>query len=117
MERSFETLLRWLGLDFPFEVGNNNIVNVVLDKTAFEGLVKKINTNVALYAAVTQSQQDKIVLVRRDYIGDFWGQCRLTIELVEDATTIKYEFLGYEALVDNSVVLVDSISTMMELGD
>ena len=117
MERSFETLLRWLGLDVQFEVGNNNVVNVVLDRTAFEGIVEKISSNVALYAAVVQSQQDKIVLVRRDYIGEFWGQCRLTVELVEEDTVLKYEFLGYEALVNNSVVLVDSVSTMMELTD
>lgn len=117
MERSFETLLRWLGLDVQFEVGNNNVVNVVLDRTVFDSIVEKINSNVALYAAVVQSQQDKIVLVRRDYIGEFWGQCMLTVELVEEATVLKYEFLGYEALVNNSVVLVDSVSTMMELGD
>ena len=45
MERSFETLLRWLGLDVQFEVGNNNVVNVVLDRTVFDSIVEKINSN------------------------------------------------------------------------
>ena len=47
----------------------------------------------------------------------YWGKCRLTVINSSENVKMEYKFLGYEALVNGTIVLVDSLKTMSELGD
>lgn len=117
MEKVFQTILRWLELDDEFEVRNNNIVVKIMHRNMFEVIVERIGLNITLNYSVVSVSQDKIVLERREYVDGFWGRCRLVVERTLESTIMEYRFLGYEAVVGGSVVLVDSIKTMVELGD
>lgn len=118
MERVFENILRWLDLDIEdYKVLGNNIVEKRVPKQLFPILCERVTMNVTLNACRESMTQTSLSLVKREYVDDFWGKCRLTIELTEEDVVITYKFLGYEAIVNGQVVLVDSIKTMMELGD
>lgn len=118
MERVFENILRWLELDIEgYEVLGNNIVEKRVPRQMFSILCERVMMNVTLNGCVRSTTQTELTLVKREYVDNFWGQCKLTIQLTDEDVVITYQFLGYEAIVNEQVVLVDSIKSMMELGD
>lgn len=116
MEKAFLTILRWLEVDDELEVMSSNLVRKILPKELFSVIVDRVNMNITLCNQITSCKENEVIIDRREFIDGFWGKCRLSIKRGEDLE-ITYKFLGYEAMVNGVIVLVDSIKSMMELGD
>lgn len=117
MERAFETILRWLNVNDEFELKSNNIIEMVLPKNMFLILLERVKDNITLNSELKVAAQDSFVIERREFIDNYWGRCRLEVTENSENTTLQYKFLGYEAVVEGTVVIVDSIKTKMELED
>lgn len=117
MERAFETILRWLNINDDFEVNSNNIIEMVLPKNMYFVLLERVKANITLDSALKVTTQSSFTIDRREYIDNFWGRCRLEVTETSENTVLRYKFLGYEAVVNGTVVLVDSIKSKMELED